>query len=74
MDKIDLISKLKRYFGFSSFKGQQEQGNKRLLNSWLQSLSAAILEPKKIKSVTASILSPTSLHEMMGPNGHDVSF
>ena len=33
--------------------------SKRLLISWLQSPSAAILEPKKIKSVTVSIVSPS---------------
>ena len=32
--------------------------SKRLLISWLQSLSAVILEPRKIKSVTASVFSP----------------
>ena len=32
--------------------------SKRLLISWLQSPSAVILEPKKIKSVTVSIVSP----------------
>ena len=37
-----------------------------LLNSWLQSLSTVILEAKKIKSVTASIVSPSICHEMMG--------
>ena len=37
-----------------------------LLISWLQSLSAVILEPKKIKSVTVSIVSPSICHEMMG--------
>ena len=40
--------------------------SKRLLISWLQSLSAVILEPKKIKSVTVSIVSPSICHEMMG--------
>ena len=38
--------------------------SKRLL--WLQSPSAVILESKKIKSVTASIVSPSICHEMMG--------
>ena len=38
--------------------------NKRLLISWLQSPSAVILEPKKIKSVTVS---PSICHEMLGP-------
>ena len=32
--------------------------SKHLLILWLQSLSAVILEPKKIKSVTASLFSP----------------
>ena len=41
--------------------------NKCLLISWLQSPSAVILEPKKIKSVTASIVSPSVCHEVMGP-------
>ena len=40
---------------------------KRLLISWLQSPSAVILEPKKIKSLTVSILSPSISHEVMGP-------
>ena len=38
--------------------------SKRLLISWLQSLSAVILEPKKIKSVTVSIVSPSICHHM----------
>ena len=37
-----------------------------LLISWLQSPSAMILEPKKIKSLTVSIVSPSICHEMMG--------
>ena len=41
---------------------------KRLLNSWLQSPSAVILEPKKIKSVMVSFLSPSICHEVMGPD------
>ena len=40
--------------------------SKSLLISWLQSPSAVILEPKKIKSVTVSIVSPTICHEVMG--------
>ena len=39
---------------------------KRLLISWLQSASAVILEPKKIKSATVSIVSPSICHEVMG--------
>ena len=42
--------------------------NKHLLISWLPSLSAVILEPKKIKSVTVSIVSPSICHEVMGPS------
>ena len=42
--------------------------SKCLLISWLQSPSAVILEPKEIKSVIVSIVSPTICHEVMGPN------
>ena len=42
--------------------------SKCLLISWLQSLSALILEPKKIKSITVSIVSPSICHEVMGPD------
>ena len=41
--------------------------SKRLLISWLQSLSAVILEPTKIEFLTVSIVSPSVCHEMMGP-------
>ena len=37
--------------------------SKHLLISWLQSPSAVILEPKKIKSLTVSIVSPSICHE-----------
>ena len=40
--------------------------SKHLLISWLQSPSAVILEPPKIKSVTVSIVSPYICHEVMG--------
>src|SRR5574340_669733 len=40
--------------------------SKRLLISWLQSPSAVILEPKKIKSDTVSTVSPSISHEVMG--------
>ena len=42
--------------------------SKHLLISWLQSLSTVILEPKKIKSVTVSIVFPFICHEVMGPD------
>ena len=39
---------------------------KIIIISWLQSPSAVILGPKKIKSVTLSIVSPPICHEVMG--------
>ena len=42
--------------------------SKWLLISWLQSPSAVILQPKKIKSLTVSIVSPSICHEVMGPD------
>ena len=42
--------------------------SKFLLISWLQSPSAVILEPKKIKSATVSTVSPSICHEVMGPD------
>ena len=41
---------------------------KCLLISWLQSPSAVILEPKKINSLTVSIVSPSICYEVMGPD------
>ena len=43
---------------------------KHLLISWLQSPSAVILEPPKIKSDTVSIVSPSISHEVMGPDAN----
>ena len=42
--------------------------SKSLLISWLQSPPAVILELKKIKSVTVSIVFPSICHEVMGPD------
>src|SRR5574340_110614 len=42
--------------------------SKCLLISWLQSPSAVILEPPKIKSDTVSTVSPSICHEIMGPD------
>ena len=42
--------------------------SKRLLMSWQQSPNVVILEPKKIKSVTVSIISPSICHEVMHIN------
>ena len=56
---FDMLSRL-----FTAFLPR----SKHLLISWLQSPSAVILEPKKIKSVTISIVSPSICHEVMGPD------
>ena len=48
--------------------------NKHLLISWLLAPSAVLLEPKKIKSVTVSIVSPSICHEVMGPDAMILSF
>ena len=42
--------------------------SKHLLISWLQSPSAVILEPQKIKSDAVSTVSPSISHEVMGPD------
>ena len=42
--------------------------SKHLFISWLQSPSAVILEPKKIKSDIVSIVSTSICHEVMGPD------
>ena len=47
--------------------------SKCLLISWLQSPSTVILEPRKIKSVTVSIVYPSISHEVMGLD-HDLCF
>ena len=40
--------------------------SKGLLISWLHSPSAVILEPKKIKSLTVAIVSPSICHDVIG--------
>ena len=42
--------------------------SRHLLILWLQSPSAVILEPKKIKSLTVSTVSASICHEVMGPD------
>ena len=42
--------------------------SKHLSISWLQSPSAVILEPRKVKSDTVSTVSPSISHEMVGPD------
>ena len=41
------------------------------LISWLQSPSAVILEPQKIKSDTVSTVSPSICHKVMGPDARN---
>ena len=48
-------------------------GRKHLLISWLQSPSAVILEPHKIKSLTVSIVCPSVCHEVVGTRCLDLS-
>ena len=48
--------------------------SKRLLISWLQSLSTVILEPKKIKSVTVSTFFSSVCHEVLGRDAMTFSF
>ena len=47
---------------------------KHRLISWLQSSTAVILEPLKIKSLTVSIVSPSICHKVMGPDGMTLVF
>ena len=48
--------------------------SKHLLTSWLQSPSKVILKPKKIKSVTASTISLSIYHEVMGMDAMTLDF
>ena len=48
--------------------------SKCLLVSWVQPPSAVILEPKKIKYVTVSTVSPSICHEVMGPDAMIFAF
>ena len=48
--------------------------SKHLLIPWLQSPSVVILEHKKIKSVTVSIVSVSICHEVMGPDATILAF
>ena len=57
-----LFNKLSRFFITFLPKSQ------RLLTSWLQSPSAVILKPPKIKSITVSTVSTSICHEVMGPD------
>ena len=55
-------------FEYSKFVITFLPRSKRLLISWLQSPSAVILKPKKIKSDTVSTVTPSICHDVMGPD------
>ena len=63
----DLCRQSNIYF-FNKFVIAFLPRSKRLLISWLQSPSTVILEPKKTKSATVSIVSTSICHEVMGPD------
>ena len=69
-DCMDLCSKVMFLFFnmLSTFVIAFLPRSKHLLISWLQLPSAVTLEPKKIKAVTLSIVSPSICHEVMGPD------
>ena len=54
-------------FKYAVYVDHSFSSKERLLISWLKSPSAGILEPKKLKSVTVSIVSPYICQEVMGP-------
>ena len=70
LDYMDLLGKVMSFLFnmLSRFAIALLPRSKRFLISWLQSPSAVILEPPKIKSDTVSTVSPSISHEMMGPD------
>ena len=69
-DKMDLCwqSNVSAFNTLSRFVLAFLPRRRHLLISWVQSSSAVILESKKVKSVTFSIVSPSVCHEVMGPD------
>ena len=65
-DKMDLGQHMSLLFNMLSRFVIVFLPSKCLLISWLQSPSAVILEPKKIKSATVSIVSLSISHKVMG--------
>ena len=55
-------------FHFHALEKEMATRSKHPLISWLQSPSAVILEPQKIKSDTVFTVSPSISHEVMGPD------
>ena len=53
---------------FSTQLSSQSNSSKHLLISWLQSPSAVIVEPKKMKPANLTTVSPSICHEVMGPD------
>ena len=63
VNKVSLLFNILSRFGLAFLPR-----SKCLLISWLQSPSAVILEPKKMKSVTLSVVSSSVCHKVMGPD------
>ena len=55
-------------FEYAVWVGHNFPSKECLLIAWLQSSSAVIFEPPKIKSDTVSTVSPSICHEVMGPD------
>ena len=70
LDYMDFVSKVMSllFNMLSGFVITFLPMSKRFLISCMQSLSAVILEPRKIKPVTVSIDSSPTCHEVMGPD------
>ena len=73
---MDLVSKVMslHFDMLSRFVIDFLARSKHLLISWLQLPLAVILEPKKMKSVTASTFSPSICHEVMGKDAMIIVF
>ena len=65
-DYIDLCQQSNTHNTLSRFVITFLPRSKHLLLSWLQSPSTVILEPKRLKSLTVSMISASICHEMMG--------
>ena len=70
LDKTDLCwqSNVSAFYMLSRLVITFLPRSQHLLISWLQSPSAVILEPQKIKSATVSTISPSICREVMGPD------
>ena len=68
LTRVTFVGKVSLFNMLSRFVIAFLPRSKCLLISWLQSPSAVILEPKKRKSITVFIVSPSICHEVMGPD------